>query len=296
MWNISRNVQRLIFCCCFLSLSCQASVGQGLLWRVHLPKHPANFLFGTIHVDDKRVKKLNDQVIRRFNESKTLCLEILPDREMQVGIGLAMLLPEKQSLDAILGNRLFSRLSLSLNKLGMDPLQATRLKPWAAMVVLSRPQTRGGYALDEQLYHWGVYQYKQLCALETLQEQLSVFDELSLKDQVALLEDSLRHQGMLHDMNEALIQAYLSGNLDEIYRRSLEVATGNNNLSQRLRDALIDQRNLHMLNRMIPQLKKGRSFIAVGALHLPGKNGLLNLLRQNGFVVTPPSVSVNPWY
>ncbi|MEH6344201.1 MAG: TraB/GumN family protein [Bermanella sp.] len=267
-----------------------------MLWRVHLPKHPANFLFGTIHVDDKRVKKLNDQVIRRFNESKTLCLEILPDREMQVGIGLAMLLPEKQSLDTILGNRLFSRLSLSLNKLGMDPLQATRLKPWAAMVVLSRPRTRGGYALDEQLYHWGVYQYKQLCALETLQEQLSVFDELSLKDQVALLEDSLRHQGMLHDMNEALIQAYLSGNLDEIYRRSLEVETGNNNLSQRLRDALIDQRNLHMLNRMIPQLKKGRSFIAVGALHLPGKNGLLNLLRQQGFVVTPPSVSVNPWY
>ncbi len=72
--------------------------------------------------------------------------------------------------------------------------------------------------------------------------------------------------------------------------------TGNNNLSQRLRDALIDQRNLHMLNRMIPKLKKGRSFIAVGALHLPGKNGLLNLLRQKGFVVTPPSVSVNPWY
>ena len=199
MWNISRNARHLILLSCFFSLPCQAVVGQGLLWRVHLPKHPANFLFGTIHVDDKRVKKLNPQVIRRFNEAKTLCLEILPDREMQVGIGLAMLLPESQSLDEILGNRLFSHLSLSLNKLGMDPLQATRLKPWAAMIVLSRSATRGGYALDEQLYHWAVYQYKQLCALETLEEQLSVFDSLSLSDQVALLKDSLGHQDMLHE-------------------------------------------------------------------------------------------------
>ena len=295
MWNISRNVRHLILFSCFFSLPCQAVVGQGLLWRVHLPKHPANFLFGTIHVDDKRVKKLNPQVIRRFNEAKTLCLEILPDREMQVGIGLAMLLPESQSLDEILGNRLFSHLSLSLNKLGMDPLQATRLKPWAAMIVLSRSATRGGYALDEQLYHWAVYQYKQLCALETLEEQLSVFDSLSLRDQVALLKDSLGHQDMLHEMNEELIQAYLQGNLDEIYRRSLEMGAAKNNLSQRLRDTLIDQRNLRMLNRMMPELKKGRSFIAVGALHLPGKNGLLNLLRQQGYVVTPPSVSITPW-
>lgn len=295
MWNISRNARHLILLSCFFSLPCQAVVGQGLLWRVHLPKHPANFLFGTIHVDDKRVKKLNPQVIRRFNEAKTLCLEILPDREMQVGIGLAMLLPESQSLDEILGNRLFSHLSLSLNKLGMDPLQATRLKPWAAMIVLSRSATRGGYALDEQLYHWAVYQYKQLCALESLEEQLSVFDSLSLSDQVALLKDSLGHQDMLHEMNEELIQAYLQGNLDEIYRRSLEMGAVKNNLSQRLRDTLIDQRNLRMLNRMMPELKKGRSFIAVGALHLPGKNGLLNLLRQQGYVVTPPSVSITPW-
>ncbi len=295
MWNTSRYVRQLIILSCFISFPCQAVVGQGLLWRVHLPKHPANFLFGTIHVDDKRVKKLNPQVIRRFNEAKTLCLEIIPDREMQVGIGLAMLLPESQSLDDILGNRLFSHLSLSLNKLGMDPLQATRLKPWAAMIVLSRPATRGGYALDEQLYHWAVYQYKEVCALETLEEQLSVFDSLNLNDQVALLKDSLGHQGMLHEMNEALIQAYLKGNLDEIYQRSLEMKSDKNNLSQRLRDTLIDQRNLRMLNRMMPKLKKGRSFIAVGALHLPGGNGLLNLLRQQGYVVTPPSVSINPW-
>ena len=295
MWNISKHTLWLIIAALLVSLSAHAEVGEGLLWRVQLPKHPANFLFGTIHVDDKRVKKLNPQVIRRFNEAKTLCLEILPDRETQVGIALAMLLPKSQSLDQIIGRKLFNRLSLTLNKMGVGPVQASHLKPWAAMIVLSRPKSHGGFALDEQLYHWAVYQYKELCALETLQEQLAVFEQLSNEDQIALLTDTLDNWPLLHDMNEQLIKAYVAGDLDEIYRRSLEVQSGDHELSQRLRDALIDQRNIRMLNRLLPTLKKGRSFIAVGALHLPGKKGLLNLLREQGFVVTPPTVAVSPW-
>ncbi len=294
MWNFSRYVRCLISALWIFSFSAFADVGEGLLWRVHLPKQPSSYLFGTIHVDDKRVKKLNSQVTKRFNEAKILCLEILPDRETQVSIGLAMLLPKSQSLDEILGEKLFNRLSLTLHKMGVGPVQASHLKPWAAMMVLSRPKSHGGFAQDEQLYHWATYQYKELCALETLQEQLSIFDQLSNKDQISLLKDSLDYFPLLHKMNDQLIEAYLAGDLDEIYRRSLEVQSSDHNLSQRLRDRLIDQRNIRMLNRMLPILKKGRSFIAVGALHLPGKKGLLNLLRQQGFIVTPPSVAISP--
>jgi uncharacterized protein YbaP (TraB family) len=269
-------------------------VSSGLLWRVHKPKHPVNFLFGTIHVDDKRVKALNPQIKRRFDESKTLCLEILPDRENQVGIGLAMLLPQDQFLDDIVGDPLFVRLSLHLNKKGMTPLAAVHLKPWAAMIALSRPESQGGYALDEQLYHWGIHQYKELCALETLQEQLSIFDQLSQVDQVALLRDTLDHLPMVHEMNEQLINAYLAGNLDEIYRRSIEIE-GGSELSLRLRKKLIDDRNQKMAKRLTSTLEKGRAFVAVGALHLPGKEGLIHLLRQQGFVVTPPDMPLSPW-
>jgi len=66
-------------------------------------------------------------------------------------------------------------------------------------------------------------------------------------------------------------------------------------LSAHLREKLIDQRNVRMAQRMEPFLKKGKAFIAVGALHLPGKNGLLQLLREKGFVVTSPKVPVSPW-
>lgn len=291
-----RSINRFILSLIILSFSFVsfAEVSSGLLWRVHKPKHPANFLFGTIHVNDKRVKALNEQIKRRFDEAKTLCLEILPDRENQVGIGLAMLLPEERYLDEIVGNKMFSRLSVHLNKKGMTPLAAARLKPWAAMIVLSRPENPGGYALDEQLYHWGVHQYKELCALETLYEQLAVFDQLSEADQVALLQETLDHLPMVEEMNEQLIKAYLAGDLDEIYRRSTQMQ-GASELSIRLRKSLIDDRNIKMAKRLIPKLEKGRAFIAVGALHLPGKEGLISLLRKEGFVVTPPHLPVSPW-
>lgn len=280
----------------FASTSVYADVGQGLLWRIHKPKVPASYLFGTIHVDDKRVKQLSDQVRKRFDESKALCLEILPDRETQVGIGLAMLLPEGVMLDGLLGDALFTRLSLQLNRRGITPMAALRLKPWAAMVALSRPQSQGGYALDEQLYHWGNHQSKSLCALETLQEQLAVFDELTHVDQITLLEETLDHLPELKEMNEALIQIYLKGDLDGIYEKSMELnRTPDQGLSKRLRESLIDRRNKTMVLRMKPYLEKGRAFIAVGALHLPGEQGLIRLLVKEGYAVTPPGVHLPPW-
>ncbi len=295
MWKLSKNSLYLGLCVFVFSVCVQSDVGEGLLWRVQLPKQPANYVFGTIHVDDKRVKKLSDRVKSRFNEAKTLCLEILPNRETQVSIGLAMLLSSSQSLDEILGEALFNRLSLSLNKAGIGPVQATHLKPWAAMMVLSKPKGHGGYALDEQLYHWAEYQYKDLCALETLEEQLAVFDQLSNKDQISLLVDTLDNLPMLHEMHEQLIQTYLTGNLEEIYQQSMELQAGDHELSQRLKDTLIDQRNIRMFNRLLPTLNNGHSFIAVGALHLPGKKGLLNLLREQGYIVSPAGIAVSPW-
>jgi uncharacterized protein len=293
MRNLSRPIFGLILVC--LPWLVFAETGQGLLWRIHKPKQPASYLFGTIHVDDKRVKNFSSQVRKRFEESKTLCLEILPDRQTQVSIGLAMMLPENQYLDAIIGEPLFAELSVWLNKKGISPLQATRLKPWAAMVMLSRPESNGGYALDEQLYHWAEHEYKQLCALETLQEQLSVFDSLSTPEQVVLIQDTLTHMAELPSMNETLIQAYINGDLEKIYAYSMEFnQSSDTELADKLRMHLIDDRNRRMLSRMLPYLERGKVFIAVGALHLPGENGLIRLLQQEGYIVSPPEVVVSP--
>ena len=49
---------------------------------------------------------------------------------------------------------------------------------------------------------------------------------------------------------------------------------------------LIDDRNVHMIERMLPRLKQGAAFIAIGALHLPGEKGILQLLTERGYTVS----------
>jgi uncharacterized protein YbaP (TraB family) len=154
--------------------------------------------------------------------------------------------------------------------------------------------SQGGYALDEQLYHWGKSLNKKLCALEYLSEQLSIFDQLSVQDQVSILTDTLANELALSVLTEKLIQAYLSGDLTEIYQQSLELEGSNTELAQSLRERLIDHRNIKMAERLVTTLDQGNAFIAVGALHLPGKHGLLQLLREKGFIVTLSSIAVNP--
>jgi uncharacterized protein YbaP (TraB family) len=128
-----------------------------------------------------------------------------------------------------------------------------------------------------------------------LEEQLSIFDELNHNDQISLLRDTLDNAPELKDLNEELILAYLSGNLDKIYSQSLEMEGGNSELAIRLRESLIDRRNEKMAKRLVAVLERGDAFIAVGALHLPGKKGLLQLLRDQGYIVTPPTIQVSPW-
>jgi uncharacterized protein YbaP (TraB family) len=296
MWHPNRYLQRLtlFFALLLICITCFADVAPGLLWRIHKPLHPASYLFGTIHVDDKRVKQLNKNIKHRFDDAKTLCLEILPDKKTQVAIGLAMLLPENQRLDDILGKALFSRVSLAMTKKGMSPLYTIRLKPWAAMMVLSRPVSQGGYTLDEQLYHWGKNLDKKLCALEYLSEQLSIFDQLSVQDQISILSDALADESELKVLTEKLIQAYLSGDLADIYLQSLEMEGSNTELALVLRERLIDHRNIKMAERLVATLDQGNAFIAVGALHLPGKHGLLQLLREKGFIVTLSTIALKP--
>ena len=63
--------------------------------------------------------------------------------------------------------------------------------------------------------------------------------------------------------------------------------TGSGEGVAQFQEALIDKRNDTMTERALPVLEKGPTFIAVGALHLPGETGLVKQLRDAGYTVTP---------
>ncbi len=118
-------------------------------------------------------------------------------------------------------------------------------------------------------------------------EQVGVFDSLTQDEQVALLQDTLDHlpdiEGMLVDLRQAWLQRDLARLV------AINEATMRDSDPQFAADfnqRIILERNQRMAERMESRLRKGGHFIAVGALHLPGEKGLLQLLEQRGYRVT----------
>jgi len=161
------------------------------------------------------------------------------------------------------------------------------LKPWAVFLTLSMPKPKTGVFLDMALYQAAEQQKKKAYGLETLQEQMQIFETMALADQVAMLSDAVTHHKEIEHAMEEMIRVYLSRDLAQLQAVSDKyMGLDDPALAQRLMTKLIDERNRRMVERMGARLKEGGAFVAVGALHLPGERGILHLLQQRGYRVS----------
>jgi uncharacterized protein YbaP (TraB family) len=138
--------------------------------------------------------------------------------------------------------------------------------------------------LDHVLYQGAVAAGKKVHGLETVAEQMGLFDGLSRKDQITLLEDTLDNLDTVAQMLDELQAAYLDRDLKRLMELN-EAAMRDSDplLAETFNRKVIVERNYRMAERMQPRLREGQQFIAVGALHLAGKEGLLNLLVERGY-------------
>ena len=143
-----------------------------------------------------------------------------------------------------------------------------------------------GVVLDVVLFQRAQQAGKRLYGLETIAEQLEVFEGLSLDDQVALLKDAVEQFSGIDAMNAELLAAYRRQDLATMLAiNETAMASGDQRLAREFQRRLIVNRNHRMAERMEPYLKQGKAFVAVGALHLPGEQGLIRLLEQRGYSV-----------
>lgn len=261
---------------------------QGLLWQISSPATgKTSYLFGTIHSEDPRVTALAPAVQSAFDHSSRFVMEIIPDQSSMLAASQAMLLADGSSLHALVGQPLFEKTARILRELGVPDEAADHFKPWAAMVVMSMPKLKTGQVLDFMLYSAALQAGKAQAGLETAMEQISIFDTLPVSEQKVLLADAVTQYPQMENMMEQMHVAYLSRNLTKLAALSDQYSSeGDAKLASKINAALVDQRNLRMAQRMEAYLREGGAFVAVGALHLPGQQGLLQLLRKRGYVVT----------
>ncbi|MCO5168294.1 MAG: TraB/GumN family protein [Planctomycetes bacterium] len=259
-----------------------------------------SFVYGTIHVPDPRVTTLPAVVSQAIDMADGLFTEVPMDPGMQMAMMRHIMLPPGQGLSTRISPELYKRLDAYVKGKGLPGAAAfEQIKVWVTGMQLQllefAPQLQaGGKSLDQGLYDRAREAKKEVGGLETLQEQLGCFDVLSAEEQARMLEHALDQleapaEGDRTAPFEELIVRYLAGDLDALVESLNEQQMGSDEeMSERLKKALITDRNHRMAERIVARLGEnpGKSyFFAVGTAHHHGEEGVIALLEAQGLTL-----------
>ena len=263
------------------------SFDAGLLWKVEGNGVTPSYLFGTMHSDDPRVVELPAPVQRAFDQAQSLTLELVLDPLSLLTMTSALLMTDGKSLESVIGHSLYERSLEVMKARGIPEVLVTNMKPWAVAVTLMTPSGNSGVVLDHVLYQDAVAAGKEVHGLETVAEQMGLFDGLSQKDQITLLKDTLDNLDNLDQLLDEIQAAYLERDLKRLVElNEASMRNSDPQLAASFNRKVIVERNHRMAERMQLRLREGQQFIAVGALHLAGQEGLLKLLSERGYRLT----------
>jgi hypothetical protein len=281
------SYQRYVILCAFLlcwSLAwSDAPYENGLLWAVTSPEGGRSYVLGTIHSGDPSVLELKEPVEQAFMGSKRFVMEFVPDAAAMTRLQASMVYPAGEQLGDALPEALYHQVVQAMTARGVPEASTARMRPWVLLMILNMPVNTTGQVLDNQLYLMALAQGKQLSGLETVEEQLDVLSNWPQDKIITWLADTVEHLDEVESLQKALLQAWLDRDLKRLQEISESKGFGDADDSAAFMERLVDERNRRMVERMLPSLQEGDAFVAIGALHLPGEQGVLNLLHQRGY-------------
>lgn len=276
--------------------------GQGLLWRVEGKGAKPSYLFGTMHSSEAIAKSFDDLVIRALERSRIVATELPGASTRKVAAELRRLVaarsfrPGGRSLDG-LPEGLKEDIEAKLAEAGLPPQVAEQLQPWYLALTLSRSNCAGpaegragvdAETADARIERLAVEKGAALVALESPVEQVdalaSIPDDVALRMMREATEKGLRPadiESTITGLYSTRRIGYLLAMRGPIWAGVFDVDGYADFIS-----AFITRRNVTMIQRALPILEGGEAFIAVGALHLPGDAGMIELLRRQGFSVS----------
>jgi uncharacterized protein YbaP (TraB family) len=273
---------------------------DAILWRIERDGRPASYLFGTVHLTDERVTKLSPAVETALGESKTVALEVSDLSEKATTSVIAKSTPlvmftDGQRLDKLLSSTEYETVKAIITRSGMPADLAALFKPWIVTMILSVSDCerakvqKGDRVLDMELAEIGAKRGLKVVGLETIPEQLKALASVPQSEQLKMLRTSLKFANRTNDVMETLVQLYqhrkISAAMPFQIAMAREAGIGDDVFAG-FQQKLLVERNARMEQAAAPLLEQGGVFIAVGALHLPGKKGLVALLREAGYTVT----------
>ena len=261
---------------------------RALFWSIQKDGIERGYLLGTIHSEDPRVLEFSEDFLEKLRANQVFAMELVPDLHMLERLSTYMNYPPGQTLESVIGSGRFHALEAALSVYQVPAEAINRMKPWAAMMTLSTPPPETGFFMDLSLSLRASGSGLEVVGLETLEQQLSFLDNMPMPMQLSLLDQAIEESGMVVEVHDQMVDAYLENNLISLQSLSDEQLLA---VDEPARDYFIKSginlRNHRMAESLLLQLENKSVFVAVGALHLPGNEGLLSILRLKGYTLRP---------
>lgn len=272
----------------FVHTDASSAADKTLLWKVERSGLRPSYVFGTIHSEDTRVAELSASVIQAFRSANAYAMEMIPDQAALAYLSNQMFITNGPNLRQLLGEEWFARTAELTAASGVPEALLPSLKPWVVFMSLTTPRAQNGLFLEVILYSAALQDGKYVHGLETADEQINAFDAIPLEDQLTMIKELVANHHNIPARNRALADSYARGDLTAIATMQAQYAPSDDaRLADLFYKRTVDDRNLRMVDRIVPRIEEENAFIAIDAWHLPGENGVLQLLKERGYVVSP---------
>ncbi|QIP11557.1 TraB/GumN family protein [Spirosoma aureum] len=269
------------------------SVAQSLLWEVsgNGLKQPS-YLFGTYHILKDSYLDKTPTVQNAFNLAQGIVVETTVDSAAMLSMAMRAIMPDN-SLKKLLSEADYQLVSDEFKKnTGYDLTMFNQMKPIMTATTLSLSYAEkevdtlskfSGLPLDLYFAMEAKKRKKVLTPLETMEQQMAfLFDHDPVEKQAADLVRMVKEKKTMQGQSKRLTDLYLAGDLNGMWKLSQEYEEKYGDLSY-----LVNERNQTWMGKLPTLMALRPTFVAVGALHLPGPSGLITLLRNAGFQVKP---------
>ena len=290
----TRPVQRTVWTALLaVSLACTQLLAapRSFIWKATGPRGGVVFLVGSVHLLTKDYYPLNPVFEASFEKADLLVEEVDMGEMLSPGsqalVAIRGLLPATESLDKVLSPATYAAARKTLAGSGIPIDALKRLKPWSLALTLQALEwQKAGFdadlGLDKHFYDLAKAKGKEVEGLETLEFQVSRFDGMPMELQDRLLLSTLKELETTVPSFTRLANAWRDGDVPVVENAVLEDLKSEPQMYERL----LVERNRTWLPRIERLFSRAKSaFVVVGAAHLVGTDGLLQMLKSRGYTI-----------
>lgn len=269
-----------------------APTEKALLWKIEKENSQPSYLYGTIHIIPSDDFFYPDGTLPAIEESDKMVFEIdmnlMTDMSAQMSLMSKAIMKDGTTLKDLVTEDEYKLIKAHFDKIGLPLALFEKMKPAFLSVFASEDMApnamQDGSMKSYEMEFVEIANSKKMevGGLETIDYQLSVFDSIPYADQAKMLVESIESSNEGEDELKKMIEVYKNQDLNGMGAMFSDESLGD-------MDILLNNRNRNWIPVMIDYMKTDPVFFAVGAGHLVGEQGVIALLRKEGFTLTPIS-------